>query len=188
MPPREPLHGGQGGAGCGAGRRAGSCESGTFENIVLYPRSLWHRCFVNQQAKDVTSHQEHGDGLQHKNARQSERQTRRARAREHIAGRAHLGGRGRWPGRHTRPERAPSGSAGGKGPPVTRPALSRKILMTRTHFPADPTHREPAGHSVTDGRSADSLTRLAPTVGGQRLQPPASSQFSVKQENELPAL
>lgn len=60
--------------------------------------------------------------------------------------------------------------------------------MTRTHFPADPTHREPAGHSVTDGQSADSLTRLAPTVGSQRLQPPASSQFSVKQENELPAL
>lgn len=60
--------------------------------------------------------------------------------------------------------------------------------MTRAHFPADPTHREPAGHSVTDGQSADSLTRLAPTVGGQRLQPPASSQFSVKQENELPAL
>lgn len=87
----------------GAGR--GSCESGTFENIVLYPRSLWHRCFVNQQAKDVTSHQEHGDGLQHKNARQSERQTRRARAREHIAGRA--------PGSTSQAAHASAGEGGG---------------------------------------------------------------------------
>lgn len=179
MPPREPLHGGQGGAGCGAGRRAGSCESGTFENIVLYPRSLWHRCFVNQQAKDVTSHQEHGDGLQHKNARQSERQTRRARAREHIAGCARLGGRGRRPGRHTRPERAPSGSAGGKGPPVTRPALSRKILMTRTHFPADPTHREPAGQC--DRRSKRGFAH-APRAHRRKPAPAAPRLFSVLSE------
>lgn len=35
-------------------------------NILLYPRSLWHCCFINQQAKDITSHQEDRDGLRHK--------------------------------------------------------------------------------------------------------------------------
>lgn len=33
---------------------------------ALYPCSLWHGCFINQQAKNITSHQEDRDGLQHK--------------------------------------------------------------------------------------------------------------------------
>lgn len=164
------------------------CTLPSFPLASLFRQPAGKGCYKPPGARRWTATQKCASVCAADAARPGPGAHRRPRTREHIAGRARLGGRGRRPGRHTRPERAPSGSAGGKGPPVTRPALSRRILMTRTHFPADPTHREPAGHSVTDGRSADSLTRLAPTVGGQRLQPPASSQFSVKQENELPAL
>lgn len=43
-------------------------EERCCNTFLLYPCSLWHRCFIHQQAENVTSHQEDGNGLQHRKA------------------------------------------------------------------------------------------------------------------------